>query len=126
MLLLREEGGPVKCCVGATCSYLHYSLLTSLYIFAAFTEEMIDWAGEDSSSVVQSLKVGGGVFREGEVSRVKTSQGCFEGMVEASGKNDFVQLQSYQATGTKREMEDLMKTRNEEDAGKEDSRGECE
>ena len=50
------------------------------------TYALVDWVGEDSSSVVQCIRVAGGVFTVGEVSRVRTSGGTFNAVVVANGE----------------------------------------
>ena len=43
---------------------------------------LVDWVGEESSTVVQCTKIGYiGVFTVGEVVRVHTSTGTFEAIV---------------------------------------------
>ena len=51
------------------------------------TNALVDWVDEESSSVVQSVRVAEGVFTVGEVSRVRTSGGTFRGVIAASGKH---------------------------------------
>ena len=43
--------------------------------------------GEESSSVVQCIRVVGGVFTVGEVSRVRAAGGTFDAVAVASGKH---------------------------------------
>lgn len=49
---------------------------------------LVDWVGEDSSSLVPCLQVGNGVFTIGEIAQVNTSEGTFEAIVSAVGKYD--------------------------------------
>lgn len=46
---------------------------------------LIEWEQDKTLSVVPSLKVGGGVCRVGDVSRIQTSAGVFRGLVTATG-----------------------------------------
>ena len=50
------------------------------------TYELVDWVGEDTSSVVQCNRVAGGVFMVGEVSRMWTSGGTFNAVIVTSGE----------------------------------------
>ena len=47
---------------------------------------LVDWVGEEASSVVQSVRVGNGTFQVGEVARVRYGNGIYDGKVVASGK----------------------------------------
>ena len=48
---------------------------------------LVEWVGEDSSSVVPCIQVGGGTYRVGEVTNVKTSGSIFNALVAAVGKS---------------------------------------
>ena len=68
---------------------LHFSLCaySTCILYTGETYALVDWVGEESSSVVQSTKIGCmGVFAVGEVAKVRTSTGTFKAVIVASGK----------------------------------------
>ena len=82
--------------------------------FAGETYALVDWVGEESSSVVQGIRVAGGFVRVGEVSKIRVSGGVFDGLVIASGKNHrsvVIHFTCIIFIGTKQEMEHLLKRR---------------
>ena len=62
------------------------SIHFNAYNSAEETYVLIDWVGEDSSSVVKGTNVIGGSFKVGEVSTVRTGGRNYDGIVVASGK----------------------------------------
>ena len=68
---------------------LHFSLCaySTCILYTGETYALVDWVGEESSSIVQSTKIGYmGVFTVGEVAKVRTSTGTFKAVIVASGK----------------------------------------
>ena len=62
---------------------------TCIMILSYTAEEtyvVVDWVGEETSSVIQSIRVGGGIFRVGDVSNIRISGGQYQGIVISSGK----------------------------------------
>ena len=47
---------------------------------------LVDWVGENTSSVLQGAKVAGGGFSVGEVSPIRIGTETYDGLVVASGK----------------------------------------
>ena len=47
---------------------------------------MVDWVGEQSSSLLQSTRVGGGIFRVGEFYKIKVAGRYYDGKIVSSGK----------------------------------------
>ena len=53
---------------------------------AGETYVLIDWVGENTSSVLQGVKVAGGGFSVGDVSPIRIGTETYDGLVVASGK----------------------------------------
>ena len=70
-----------------------YYIPACLYYIVSFTNFagdsylLVDWVGEDSYSVVKGQRVNG-LYRVGEVCRVKFGVGRYDGFIVAAGKSE--------------------------------------